>query len=238
MTPESRAAAIEHAKAEHPREACGLAVIRRGRETYLPCRNIAVGTDNFAIHPEDYAAADEWGDIVAVFHSHPDASSEPSQADRVACEESGLPWFIVSLPDEQWSELYPIGYKAPLIGRQWSHGVLDCYSLVRDWLKEERDIVLPNFERHDAWWERGENLYVENFAKCGFVEIPESELRWGDCLLMKIRSPVPNHAAVYLGHDIILHHFHNRLSTRELFSGIWRNSTTHFVRYENHSATR
>ena len=45
--------ALAHAAREFPREACGLLVIHKGRETYVPCRNIGVGPDQFVIHPED-----------------------------------------------------------------------------------------------------------------------------------------------------------------------------------------
>lgn len=238
MTPNSRVVAVEHATEEMPRESCGLLVIRRGREVYFPCRNIAVGTDNFCLHPEDYASAEEWGDIIGVVHSHPYHSPEPSQADRVACEASGLPWYIVSLPNEQWSELYPTGYSAPLVGRQWSHGVLDCYAIIRDWYKHERGIALPNFERHDDWWHRGENLYLENYEKAGFRRVTDGSLQVGDVIIMQVQSPVPNHAAVYIGDDMILHHIQNRLSTRDVYGGYWRKNTTHIVRYENDSASR
>ena len=86
MLAENKTLALEHARSEYPREACGLLVIRKGREVYARCRNIGVGTDQFVIHPEDYAAADIQGEIVGVVHSHPGMSPEPSQADRVACE--------------------------------------------------------------------------------------------------------------------------------------------------------
>ena len=158
MLAENKALALEHARAEYPREACGLLVIRKGREVYARCRNIGVGTDQFVIHPEDYAAADIQGEIVGVVHSHPGMSPEPSQADRVACEASGLPWYIVGIPSEDWVRIEPTGFVAPLVGREWSHGVLDCYSLVRDWFRSERGVLLPNFARFDDWWKRGENL--------------------------------------------------------------------------------
>jgi proteasome lid subunit RPN8/RPN11 len=235
LTEAVKADVCGHAAAEYPKEACGLVIIKRGRQVYFPCRNLAVGTDQFAIDPEDYAKADQAGEIVAVVHSHPNLPAEPSQADLVSCEASGLPWFILSYPVGTWSETYPQGYKAPLVGRQWSHGVLDCYSIIRDWYDQERGITLPDFERHDEWWLRGHNLYEENFEKAGFREIDGVNLMTGDVILMQVGSPVSNHGAVYLGDGLILHHVQGRLSTRDVYGGYWLKNTTKHLRYENSS---
>jgi len=241
MLAENKALALEHARADYPREACGLLVIRKGREVYARCRNIGVGTDQFVIHPEDYAAADIQGEIVGVVHSHPGMSPEPSQADRVACEASGLPWHIVGFPSEDWVRIEPTGFVAPLVGREWSHGVLDCYSLVRDWFRSERGVLLPNFARFDDWWKRGENLYLDNFAQVGFEAVNFADLRSlqpGDCFLMQVASPVPNHAAVYLGDGLILHHLQGRLSSRDVYGGYWHKVTTHTLRYGHGHSSR
>jgi len=241
MLAENKALALEHARADYPREACGLLVIRKGREVYARCRNIGVGTDQFVIHPEDYAAADIQGEIVGVVHSHPGMSPEPSQADRVACEASGLPWHIVGFPSEDWVRIEPTGFVAPLVGREWSHGVLDCYSLVRDWFRSERGVLLPNFARFDDWWKRGENLYLDNFAQVGFEAVNFADLRSlqpGDCFLMQVASPVPNHAAVYLGDGLILHHLQGRLSSRDVYGGYWHKVTTHVLKYGHGHSSR
>lgn len=226
-------AITNHAKEQFPRESCGLVIIFKGRQQYRKCNNLGVGTDNFILDPLDYEKADTEGEIVAVIHSHPNVSVKPSQADLVACEASGLPWFIIGLPSEQWSYIEPTGYIAPLVGRTWSHGVLDCYAIIRDWYKQERNIELPDFHRSDEWWKRGENLYMENFEKAGFKEISQEELSYGDCILMTIGSSVPNHGALYLGDGVILHHVQNRLSTREIFGGYYLKNAIGYYRYEN-----
>jgi proteasome lid subunit RPN8/RPN11 len=225
---------LAHAARDFPREACGLLVIHKGRETYVPCRNIGVGTDQFVIHPEDYVRADRLGEIVGVFHSHPNLPAEPSQADKVACEASGLPWFILSFPSGQWHEMQPSGYIAPLVGRAWAHGVLDCYSVIRDWYRAERGIDLPNFDRFDEWWKRGQNLYLDNFGSAGFEAlgtVQSQDMEIGDVLLMQVASPVPNHAAIYLGDGLILHHLQGRLSSRDVYGGYWQKITTHILRH-------
>lgn len=227
-------AALQHALAEFPREACGLVVIVKGRERYWPCKNLAVGTDQFILDPQDYLAAEMAGDIMAVVHSHPNLPCAPSQADLVACEASGLPWYIVSVPSGQWHYMEPTGYQAPLVGREWSHGVLDCYSLIRDWFAQERAIQLPDFARQDGWWMRGQNLYVDHFQEAGFREVPAQAIMPGDVILMRLASPVTNHGAVYLGDNRIIHHVQTRLSCRDIYSEFWRQRTTHVLRHENH----
>jgi proteasome lid subunit RPN8/RPN11 len=228
----------EQAKAELPKEACGLVVVKNGRQVYIPCNNLARGTDNFILDPNDYEKADITGEIIAVIHSHPNMSAKPSQADLVACEASGLPWFIMGYPSEQWEYIEPSGYIAPLVGRSWSHGVLDCYSIIRDWYLQERNIELLNFERSDEWWKIGENLYLDNFEKAGFRKIAIEDLQEGDVILMCINSTVPNHGALYLGNSQIIHHIQNRLSTRDIYGGYWLKNTYGYLRYEKDTASR
>ena len=160
--------------------------------------------------------------------------AEPSQADKVACEASGLPWFILSFPSGQWHEMQPSGYIAPLVGRAWAHGVLDCYSVIRDWYWAERGIDLPNFDRFDEWWKRGQSLYLDNFGSAGFEAlraVQSQDMEVGDVLLMQVASPVPNHAAIYLGDGLILHHLQGRLSSRDVYGGYWQKITTHILRH-------
>ena len=243
-----------HAQAEYPRECCGLVVMKGRTETYYPCKNTATGTEHFVLSPEDYAAAEEAGRITAVIHSHPDCEPAPSAADRVACEASGLPWFIVGVEPGEDGEpvageirgFVPEGYAAPLIGRPFAHGVLDCYTLVRDWYKRERGIVLPDFRRDDDWWDRGDNLYLKHYEEAGFRPLAAGEsLEPGDVILMQIRSPKdPNHAGVYIGTqalkeapdlhpvpDAMLHHLYGQHSERVVYGGYWQEATRMALRY-------
>ena len=222
--------ALDHANREYPRESCGLVVLSHGSLSYFPCKNISLKNDQFIMEPMDYMRAEDGGDIVAVIHSHPDLSPKPSQADLVSCELSGLPWHIVAVPIGTWESLAPSGYKAPLIGRQFKHGVLDCYAIIRDFYKEEYNIDLPDFERQEEWWKKGDNLYLENIKNAGF-KLYDGPIERGDVILMQIGAKVINHAAVYLGNDQIIHHLSNQLSTRDVYGGQWRKCTRSVIRY-------
>lgn len=237
-----------HAEQEYPKEACGLIAIVKGRERYFPCENKSASGDNFKIDAEKYVEVEDKGEITAVCHSHPDWPSTPSQADRVGCEGSELVWHIVRVDKEDdvvkskdITTIEPSGYEAPLVGREFFHGILDCYSIIKDWYKRERGIELDNFDRADGWWNDGSsNLYLDNFESQGFFDIgtkrkpsQECDPEVGDVILMQIRSKneVPNHAAVYIGDGMILHHLHGRLSSRDIYGGYFREATRVIVRY-------
>jgi cell wall-associated NlpC family hydrolase len=246
MNEETKKAIADHALAEYPRESCGLVVSHDGLERYVPCRNLSAAPgEHFVMSPEDYALAEDMGPIIAVVHSHPGAPARPSMADKTMAEKSGVDkWVIISVGVqadgangvEDWCEFGPSGYVAPLIGREWAHGTLDCYGIVRDWYRVERGIDLPDFDRADRWWEDGaSNLYMEHFAEAGFVDVGQSaELQPGDVLLMQIRSKndVPNHAGIYLGDNIMLHHMYGRLSGRTVWGGMWAHALRTVLRYK------
>ncbi|VTR60928.1 Uncharacterised protein [Serratia fonticola] len=73
MQAEIMQAICEHAAAEYPNESCGF-VVQNGRKArYLPCRNVAENAlDNFVISPQEYAQAEDQGEIIRIIHSHPD----------------------------------------------------------------------------------------------------------------------------------------------------------------------
>jgi proteasome lid subunit RPN8/RPN11 len=229
---------MQHASKTAPQECCGLAVRKDGVLIYWPARNIATGNDAFEIAPEDWAAAEDTGEIVGVCHAHMYLPPVPSMADRVSAARSGLPWLIVGYPTGDAQVLAPDPYDPPLIGRPFVHGVLDCFSLIRDYYRMELGIALPDFARSDEWWLKGGDLYRQHFAEAGFVQVAGSEfdmrdLREHDVLLMQVASPVLNHGAVYLGGQVILHHCQNQLSGRSVYGGFWRRATGLVVRHRS-----
>ena len=212
--------ALSHAKKQDPKESCGLLLNIRGKEKYFPCKNLSMTAHQcFILDPVDYVKADSAGEIIAIIHSHPTTPPVPSQADRVACEQSNLKWYIVNPKTEKWSAFEPSGYKAPLLGRQWVWGVSDCWSLVRDWYKEEKNIILRDWDRPTTPEQFLKNPLFESCAwRTGFRELrPDEKLIDGDVLLMSILSPTLNHVGIFLNGDV-LHHLADRISCKEPYN--------------------
>lgn len=225
---------LAHAQACDPQEMCGLIHVVKGRRRFFPCTNIAATPDeHFILDPEDYAIAEDQGEIVAVVHSHPTSRPSPSPADQIGCNNTGLPWVIVNPKTEEWGYCEPSDFELPYVGREFVFGVVDCYSLARDWYKKEMALVLADFPRRDRFWERGENLYVEGYKSQGFRQVDFNDLQYGDGILMQLGADLPNHGAIYLGDQQILHHVQGRLSSRDVYGGYYVKNTAMVLRHES-----
>lgn len=224
----------------YPREACGFVVGRGKKPVFVPATNVAEGLSQFIIDPASYAAAEDTGDILAIWHSHPECGSKPSEADLAGCEMTELPWIISPIfkgPDGfihgDTNVIEPSGFQMPYVGRPYIFGTFDCYSLTADFYKREFRIQLDGFHhlRIDNWWTKGRDLIEDNWRSQGFVPVTDGSFKEGDVLTFAMDSTMANHLAVYVTGDIILHHLMNRLSRRETFGPYWMTRMKHHLRH-------
>ena len=246
--------AKEHAREVFPEESCGLIV---GGQ-YIRCDNIAEPASNhveedencgcrlcsFEISPKVYAS---YGDSIdMIVHSHPNGPLFPSKADMEGQQLTAKPWAIIALDDERVASKPTIfGHKIPpLLGREFMHGVTDCYAVIKDAYALGKDelakqgipgwpydpIMLPEFPRTDAWWEGEGDLYEDNFRKAGFEETKEPP-QPGDVFLMSIRSSKLNHGGILIGDGLIVHHLPSRMSRREP-AGLWGRQAGKWLRFK------
>ncbi|MGQ0979449.1 C40 family peptidase [Acinetobacter baumannii] len=245
LTAKLKKAIMAHADECYPHECCGVIIDKQ----YIPCRNISKNSDQFEIHPEDLAIAEDQGEILAYVHSHPDGTTKASELDLIQIELHKTPWVICSYPDLDFQVYEPFGYRAPLVGRNYFHGWQDCYALIRDFYSRELGVELMDFERKDAWWEDKDHpsLYLENYEKAGFYEVDTPQ--YGDMLVCRVgRTEHPNHAVVWLGDNgqlkseqtehcigssLILHHPYNRKSVREIYGQQWKDRTVKILRHKD-----
>tara|TARA_R110000744_G_scaffold346464_1_gene451942 strand:- start:352 stop:1047 length:696 start_codon:yes stop_codon:yes gene_type:complete len=221
----------EHFKKWYPREGCGVLAVVKGEKQWFPCDNVADGEDDFVIDSKQYIAIGHKADIVAIVHSHPDASCAPSETDIKYCNTIGIPYYIFSYPEMMMEILWPERETKSLYGREYEFGVNDCFEAARDYyISKELDIPKrPLFE--DDWWEKGLDYFTDEYiATWGFHKV-EGNMQKGDLLIFKIRANVGNHCAVYLGDDIMYHHAENRISNRESIYPFWKKYIIGVYRY-------
>tara|TARA_E500000331_G_scaffold356029_1_gene413119 strand:+ start:3372 stop:4064 length:693 start_codon:yes stop_codon:yes gene_type:complete len=223
--------ALEHARQQQPIEACGILAVVKGREKYFACRNIAEDPiEGFCIDPDDWVFAEEEGEPIAIVHSHPDCSTDPSPVDLASCEYIDLPFYICNPETEQWNYFEPSGYKAPLLGRKWTWKSADCWTLVIDYFAE-KGLEVKNWERPKRSEEILTNgIFERLIPKSNFILV-DDEIQVGDLLLHKFKGPCPDHVSVYIGDQKVIHHMYGRLSSRDLYGPYLIESTVRRYRH-------
>lgn len=230
----------------YPKEACGFVILVGKKMVLKVCANISsTPQTNFVISPDDFADAEDQGSIVSIWHTHVDEPSTPSQTDIHSCNISGVDWLILDIykKDEQFEfgefcHLTPSGEQIGYLSRPYIFGVYDCFTLVVDYYRKEFGINVSfratGYPEIQDWEEKGLNILVDNFALAGFEKLTHQEVKVGDLFLIQMGSDIPNHIAIYIGEDQILHHCQNRLSARDYYGGgYWQKHTAVHLRHQS-----
>jgi proteasome lid subunit RPN8/RPN11 len=212
----------EHFEKWYPREGCGVLAVVKGKMKWFPCDNVAEEDNDFVIDSKQYIDIGHKADIVGIVHSHPDASTEPSENDIKYCNTIGIPYYIFSYPEMELNIIKPKRDIKSLFGREYEFGINDCFEAMRDYLASQ-DIVIPSraaFE--DDWWEKNLDYFTDEIIKdYGYTRV-EGNMQKNDVIIFKINATVGNHCGVYLGDDIFYHHAENRISCRENIYPFWK----------------
>ena len=225
LTKTTEAAILAHATAAHPQEACGFILAVGRKQVYQRCRNVAADPEaTFEIAAEDWIAAAEQGEVIAVVHSHPQGELYLSGADRQAQRQSNLPWVLVVS-----GSLKVFAPVLHLRGRVFEYGKADCFTLLRD-AYHLAGIELPDPVRGDMDEDAAKNRFIEEGVPNGFSRVFEPQP--GDVILTALGGNA-NHAALYLGNNEILHHAHNHLSRREPYRDFWVTHTHSMWRHKD-----
>jgi hypothetical protein len=124
----------------------------------------------------------------------------------------------------------PCGYEAALVGRQFAHGVLDCYSLVRDFYARELGIQLSQYERGRLVGEGPGPLQpgpVGGGGLRGHARRAATRRHDPDADPLAGAEPCRR-----LGDGKMLHHMHGRLSETVVYGGMWAERTRYIVRHK------
>lgn len=223
----------EHFDTEYPREACGIIGIVKGKKKWFPCKNVAESDDDFVMSSEDWFKVKRQADILAIVHNHTNNDNTPSENDINNCNVLGIPYYIFSYPDLELNIVEPKENFNPLLGREYSFGVTDCFEAMRDWLASENINIPAREVFEDDWWEKGIDYFTEeNIKNWNHVKVDTPQKN--DVLIFAVESgTIGNHCGVYLGNDVFFHHAVNRLSCRESLYPFWARHIIGIYRHES-----
>ena len=223
----------QHFADEYPREGCGVIAVVKGKKRWFPCTNIAEDDEDFVIDSDEFLKLQRTTDIVGIVHSHPDASSEPTEGDKKYCNALGIKYYIFSYPDMDLTVLEPENTTTDLFGREYEFGVRDCFEALRDYLAAQSIKIPARAMFQDNWWKKGLDYFTEEtIANWGHKPVSLQELQPNDVLIFKVDSEVNNHCGVYVGNDILYHHAIGRLSCRESIYPLWHKYLIGAYRYD------
>lgn len=123
-----------------------------------------------------------------------------------------------------------------LVGRTFAWGIRDCFSLARDFFKDNFDIDLPNYARPQDWSSDRLDLIGMLYEPAGFERITDwrlKDLRPADVLCVSVGESNPNHFSIYVGDNTIVHHLYGRLSTAEPLQSFWSHATAYILRHKD-----
>jgi proteasome lid subunit RPN8/RPN11 len=237
-----RTAVIKHGQEAWPEETCGYVIKTGKKSTIFQCKNISPKpTESFLISLSDLKTARSLGEIIGTWHTHPHSSKEPSLADIAFCESSKLNCYIMSIRKRDDGEFVidgpsvttPQGREVDYLKRPYITGIFDCYGLVRDYYRREYGIHLTNHQRINL--ETGEVAYdkfLKYYEDEGFVRVMDDSYQVGDVMLMQLMDKQPNHVAIYIGNNLIMHHNLDRLSKVDIWGGYWQKFTVARLRHK------
>lgn len=223
----------EYAIEQQPKEACALVVQVGRKQEMVLCENMhASPTEHFQISAEDWADAEDKGDIVAVLHSHPGegARAIASPHDIAVCNKTGITWGIYAPDSDEYAEIEP--EQRSLVGRPFVLGSDDCWGLIMDWHKAQ-GVELSDWRVSYPWWEDQypDNLYFDNWEKEGFVE---SEEKPGCMVIMQVSANKWNHAGIVTEDGQLLHHLYGHPSAVVPYKrGYFRDRTMICLRHKD-----
>jgi len=211
-------------------EQCGLIVDSGHGEVFFPTRNVAEEpTKFFMVSALDWITAARHGKVKAVVHSHPNGSLVPGENDFNCARKTNLPNYIVSPRSPDLMRIDPPKNYTTFEHRSFEWGYSDCYSIMRDYLWAKFQILMHDYPKSVNFNEVS-NPFEDLAEKEGFVKVSDA-WRHGDVALLSIGSKVPNHCAVFVEPDLILHHLTDQLSRLEAYSLAYQKRTVGHYRH-------
>jgi len=226
---------------EYPKEACGLVLAHRtGKTEIVRCTNThEFPTKMFRIGRIEHTQHADRAQVIGIWHTHPEGHHTFTDADKAGCEVGGVPWYVMQITKEGENFVYgevqsmqPSGFKMAYTGRPYVPGIFDCWTLAIDYFAREHSIALRNYPYTLPDGTPGATLFAKHYQDEGFVQLINEEPKPSDLFFIQdAGSDEPNHVAIYVGDDRMLHHSLNRLSKHDIYGGYYQKHTVIHARH-------
>ena len=232
----------EHALLESPNEVCGLISFNSTKfepEVYK-CKNKHLNKQiRFTIDPSDYLKVSLTGKILGYYHSHY-KGGKFSEFDKLNAFQHKLLAYLYAVDEDNFYEYKPENINYPYFGRQFEYVKSDCFTLIRDYYKNELNIEITNFNRNIDWKRNNPSLIYENIGKENFILIHEGKnppldlLQKNDIILLKdLKDKFPSHLGIYLEDQLFLHQPVYQYSRIENYSNVYKRITFGIIRHND-----
>lgn len=221
---------------EFPKEeVCGFVL---DNNTIFRARNISsLKNKTFSVYPLDYLAAEEKGKIVAVYHSHI-LTKEFSEFDKVNSTNHNKIYVMYCLKSDSFHIFYPNNYSNKYIGRQFNYKTNNCYTIIKDFYKNELNInIEANIpELNEDWYKNNPNLILDEFNKSTqFKSISnwQQNIKKYDIIFFNYLNidNSPHHLGMYIDDGIFLHLPRRQYSKMEIFDNFFQSKVFDVIRY-------
>jgi cell wall-associated NlpC family hydrolase len=121
-----------------------------------------------------------------------------------------------------------------LLGRPYVPGEVHCYKLLRDFYRDNFGIEAGNYALPNDWNADELNLIEMIWEREGMIKVEDwtiRNLRPGDVLCLAVNSKNPNHFAIYVGGNKLIHHAFGKFSCEETMRDFWRMATCFVLRH-------
>lgn len=220
---------IKKCALENPNEEICALILTSGDSTFIyKCKNISSNREKFfEISSLDYLRAWNEGKNQIVGMVHSQRSTRPSIADIVNYRNHKLPSYIYSFESDDIIEITDKHLKFnKYLGRDFEINKNDCFSLIREYYKDEKDISIFNYPRKDNWYKENPNIINDNYKKEGFIKIELNNIIESD--IVELNN---FHFGIYLEGDLLLSHERGKFSNIERLTNLLKKRITNIYRY-------
>jgi proteasome lid subunit RPN8/RPN11 len=210
LTPLQQQKIKEAALAAYPEEMCGICT----NDDFVELANMSIEPErSFSFDPVQYA---KWIDqAICIVHSHNKKIEDPeifdlrtpSKKDRLNQRQSNKPWLIVGCEGSEVSEPIQIPREPNnnYLNRHFMWFINDCYTLVQDYYRFEKNIILMDHS-DDFDWSNPDVLsgvFEPYIKQAGFIPIDHAAIQDGDLVVLSAMRMMNNHLGIYDNGDIL-----------------------------------